>query len=1224
MFSSIFKNRILPSEGARNLFIVILAITVFYIIAFRGILFNSDHVYQNWDNGIPPFSIQIKYLSDLSKTTWLSGADLGSPGVWTGINRYFDLIILEGLSFLGGKFLSKWLYLLYVLIGGTGFWLICRELGFRFYVALIVVLLSQFNPKTYSLIVSGHMLHQGFAYSLIPWFLFVLYKTINTQSLWLSGIGIIIAGIIGALIFSASPFGIILFAVFTAIFFIAFCFHKQRMRLFVSTAAILLIVITLHLYWLVPAREISRETGSGFKFYQTVEQLSEKYIHTYRDLSPSIHDTIIGHTDNIGMATEYVYPVVGNIGLIWKLSAYILLLTAVSGLFLKRQWQGWIIFSALCLFGGIILFSGYNTPFGRLFYEGILMKVKIIFFFMSRSARWLLVYYVGLALMAGFALHSWSDIILKRERRTQLIAGFFLITVLTIYWFPFWRGSLTMPKNDTTQTLSLMPQKVSEEEAEVVSRFSEDKEDYRITVLPTIMSPLGQIPMPPKSTYTRNYALLGKDAMVGPVFVGESFSNFLLNLLHREVPYTGNTGRLFGLGSVKYIVKVNGEKYYSYTDFGYMQHPNGSRETLFDPENVLEKMLSAQKDLAMEDDSAQKFKGVEIYKNADFLPRIRKAEAAYLASGGMPLFVSMSEMQANFFLKNAMFFGADLDEAAIGKLAPFWQGVVIHNNSWPELLLPFLSKDYWHPAGSFVDGAAKGWFPLQDAWQKALWFNGSELNNGALLSNEKAELIFRLKGAGAYRLFISYGREYDGGEIGFSLNENMLLFLEKDNLQRGFVWKDFGNINLDQPDNTFKIDAGGRGVAVRGILLVPSGIFNETMAKLKKTFLNNKNIAIVAEAEAVADTGVVKNNKAVIPLINDSRAKMSLINTKNTSYDSEFNRALSPDGKQIGEAIFEVLFDEDVSSCKLESYPRINNDKEGKNFTAAFFSNDGVNYQPIFRLESKRNGRWDDIYTWRKEDIFSCSGRKVFIKFELKDSELYSLTNLPNTPMRIIGEYKDHYNSVHSFGQAVRLPSSFTFYIPKGGVYRLMARIIGENGSVVDMAASGIKRTFKLKEKGAVWLDMGEINIKSAVPLKIMLSGSKNTYSDLFKIESKSISDSISEEKRLTYNRVNSARYEIDQQNDKPELLLFSEAFHPKWLLQTGGRLSEPIKAYGFMNAYTVSPFNIGKSALYFKYQSFLEHYWSVSKIIWILLGIGLFICCIGWIKEKRRKEYGQ
>jgi hypothetical protein len=1222
MFSSIFKNRILPSEGARHLFIVILAITVFYIIAFRGILFNSDHVYQNWDNSIPPFSIQLKHLADISKFTWWSSIDMGTPGVWTGMTRYFDMVVLDGLSFFEGKLIIKWFY---ALIGGIGFWLICRTLGWGLWTTLVVILISQFNPKTYSMVISGHWFQQGFAYSLIPWLFFIFYRTLTASSIWVVGVGIISVGIIGTLMFSATPVGIVSFGVFITLLLIASIFHRQWRKACLYIFTVFLIIIALHLYWIAPAQVISQETDAGFKFSQTREQLSAGYINLYHYASPNLWNAIIGHANINNMASEYVYPV----GWIWKIAAYSLLLFAVSGFLFKReQNRNWKIFAILSFIAGIILFAGDKTFIGRLFYEWILFKLKIVFFLMARPTRWLTVYYVGFAMMLGFALNGINNFYKEKPdfRPSWKIVRNFMIFILIIYWFPYWSGSLTKPKNKTSQTLSLMPQKLSDEESVVAHRLTNDPEDYRITVFPTLAGPTGFIPEPPKSNYTRNSQFLGKDHAIGSSHVGSNYSNFLLNLLHREDSYTDNIGRLFGLGAIKRLVQAKNEKYYTYFDFGYLIRPYHIDEgMLFDPGDVLERFLLKQKDILSENDETWKFDSVNIYKNLDFLPRIRAVENAYLASGGMPLFVSMSEMPSNPFVSNALFWGTDLDESSVKKLMPYWKGIVIHNNSWPELLLPFLSKEYWHPANAAGNDISKGWTPLSDVWHSALWLDGSPLNNGALFSRESAEIVFHLKDAGNYRVFVCYGRMPDAGVLSFIFNGKSLASVaDKENNQRGFIWKDFGDVNMSGNDNILKVEAGDKGVAIRGLLIVPTKIFNEAMKKLDKSLLDRGNISIIAEAESVSDAGAdSKSSKLSIPLIHGNgsdKVKTTMINAKDVSDGTADGRQIVTEGEQAGEVIFEIKFDEEVTRCKLEYYPRFFNDRLGNGFIAAYFSRDGINYQPISKRVGNKSKKMDDIYILRQEDTINCNGDRIFIKFELRLAQLCSLLRGSNTPMRVVGDIKAFSDVVKSSGQAVNLPASFTLDMPKKGKYNIAARIIGKKGEKMEMFASGIKRIFKLKQNGAAWVDMGEVEVKTAGLFNIKLTGTKGILCDLFNIESIEKRDTAAEGVRVKYNRINPAKYEVNLEHKKPTLLLFSESYHPKWYLKVSDKISEPIKVFGFMNAYPIQSVNDSEAVLYFKYQPIMEYYWKISRAGWIIIGTAFVFCVAGYYFGKGKK----
>lgn len=1217
------KAKELLNKGIFQLCIVIAAITMFYILAFRGIIFQPEHVYQNWDNGIPPFSIQLQNLAKISKSTWWSTMDMGTPGVWSGTTRYFDIIFLNGLSFLGGVFLSKWLYLCYFIVGGLGFWFIGKRLGWGLCTNLAVVLISQFNPKTYSLIVSGHFPQQGFAYSLMPWLILIFSEVLNTTSKWLFCVYALAVGLLSVFIVSASPVAIVLWGVILALSFLVFIFDKKWRKIIIVFTMVSFIVILLHIYWIIPVKVISQEVEASFKFSETAERIMPGYISLYHSVSPHLWNALIGNTDVNSMAHEYVYPVTGVMGWIWKLAAYLLLLVVISGLFFRSERKNWKLFSILCLVTGIVLFAGDKTFMGRLFYETILFKIKIVFFLMARTSRWLLIYYTGFSLLLGFGLNSLIRFRDKLKKPLHLrVSRASLVFVFLIYWFPFWTGSITRPKNQTSQTLSLMPQKVSNEEKEVTERLAFDKEDYRITILPTIAGPTGDIPNPPKSTYTRNYLLFGKDAFGPGIISGEPFCRFILNLMFREDPYTDQLGKLLGMGAVKRIIKVKDEKYYTYFDFGYMKHPKNCGETLFEPERVLEKFLAAQKDCVAESGKIWQFKGINVYRNENFLPRIRVVKNAYLATGGMPLFVSLAQMPLNIFNTDAMFFGTDLDEASFERLKPYWKGIIINNNSWPELLLPFLPKNYWHFAYAPANNISKGWITLGEFWHSALWLDGSVLNSGALLSREKAEIVFPLQDNGTYRFFVCYGRVPNGGNINFILNgKNLASITDIENNQRGFIWEDLGNINLSSTNNTFKVEANDKGVAIRGILLMPIDIFDNAMQKLKENLLRQGNIILVAEAEAVSEIGAsVSGNKIFVPLIhgNNNQVKAALIKAKNISDGTEDGRQIVTDTEEAGEAVFEVTFTEKVSKCKLECYPRFNNDKEGKGFIAAYYSYDGKDYQPLFRLEGNKSGRMDDIYAKTEEHTFNCDGQKIFIKFELKSAQLCSLLRGAYTPMRLIGEVKEFEGVVKSWGQAVRLPSTFNFYIPKEGQYQIMARMLGKQGEKIEINVLGNKKTFELGADGESWLDAGNVKVETAGPLKIELSGAQEAFCDLFVLESISEKDT-DEPGTLLYNRINPATYSFNLKQNSSGLLLFSEAFHPKWFLKVDNRVIEPIKAFGFINAYPVPSGTKQKAELYFKYQAIRDYYWKISRIGWFVVGVIFLICIIRWLYEKKR-----
>ncbi|HCR12550.1 MAG TPA: hypothetical protein PKD41_09465, partial [Solidesulfovibrio sp.] len=151
-------------------------VAIFVVLSFRGILFAPGHVYQNWDNATPPFPEEVRRLAEISQYGWNAHFDLGSPGAFGAINRWFDIVVREGLAPLGGSFIMKWLPPAYAVVGGAGILALCAALGLGAWPSLVAALLYACNPRQYSLAVSGHVQETGFALALLPWIVWLLWR----------------------------------------------------------------------------------------------------------------------------------------------------------------------------------------------------------------------------------------------------------------------------------------------------------------------------------------------------------------------------------------------------------------------------------------------------------------------------------------------------------------------------------------------------------------------------------------------------------------------------------------------------------------------------------------------------------------------------------------------------------------------------------------------------------------------------------------------------------------------------------------------------------------------------------------------------------------------------------------------------------------------------------------------------------------------------------------
>ena len=204
-------------------------VALFALVAWRGILLAPGHVYQNWDNSIPPYPQELYRYGALSRHAWYPLFELGSPGAFNGINRWFDLVMREGLSPLGGTLVAKWQGPVYAVVGAGGVLALARALGLGFWPGLAAALLYAFNPRQYSLAVSGHIQETGFALALLPWVLLLFSRALQSGKRRRAGFSLA-GGLLGALVCSASPFGIVFYGAFTGLFTLAAMLARRSLR----------------------------------------------------------------------------------------------------------------------------------------------------------------------------------------------------------------------------------------------------------------------------------------------------------------------------------------------------------------------------------------------------------------------------------------------------------------------------------------------------------------------------------------------------------------------------------------------------------------------------------------------------------------------------------------------------------------------------------------------------------------------------------------------------------------------------------------------------------------------------------------------------------------------------------------------------------------------------------------------------------------------------------
>lgn len=1172
-----------------------------YLLAYKDVLWAPGFISQNWDQTFPPFASQIRIYGDISSAVWSAIHEMGSPSPMVGMTFYFDQIVRHGLAGLGGGLLARWLNLAYVLAGTAGFWLLARRLKLSGPAALVTCLVSQFNPRTYALIVSGHT-EGGFAYALTPWAVFLADVAFRSESRRAYLAGCLGAGMVTALACS-SAFGVTIAGVLLALYGLAAMATRRSLKPALGLMLIGAVAVTLHLHWILPTA-----SGSGganaFKYNQSAEDLQAEYVHKYQEYSIPPRQAMIGHTDNFGMGTEYAYPVDAPRDVWWKPSAYALLGLALLGLLCPVGNRNLKVFAALSLLVGFWLLTGAKTMPGAFLYEAILARVKVLFFFMARPTRWLLVYYTALALLAGLGVeavrrrtfwtsHRWPD---------RLLAGL-VLAVLTVYLWPWWSGQLTRPKNDTTQTMALTPQALRPEEGQFVKAIHDDPGLYRVTVFPTITSPTGAIPAPPGSALTRNYAMLGKDSLVGPSFMGQSYGTFLLSLAHRRAVSTDAYGRLLGLGAVGRVLWDREEPYLSYMDFGWMPQTKRGSETLSDPRAVLTPFLAAQRDLT--ENPAWSFGPFVALDNSDALARVRTVGRAALAAGGFPLLVSMASGEEDIAARTALLFATDMDARGLEGLGKLRQGLFVHNDAWPELLLPFLPDGCWHPAcqGTGAAGSPpQGWSTLTERWHQALWFSGSPLNGLALWSQARADLSIPLSGSGPHRVFVRAASLPGQHGLDIRLGGKLLAATPSaDPFDRGWRWLDLGVVRLED-GQPLLVAARGRGAVVAGALAVPEAQFLAARAGLDALFppkSDGADATILAEAEACVEQSagpyaLVRD----IPLLADMPGvALATDGLVRRDMDGSGLGLLAAEGESPGQALFQVDFPQPVSGFTLVTYPRLFGDPHGLAYAQAEWSADGKDFHPLYRLIGSTDDKWEHVYERRTETAVTVRTTRLWLRFSLRQAQLASLGNSPNQPMMLSISPAEPFPGAPSMGQAVLLPAAFAPKTFRTGPHQVRARL--------------------LTPQGPRWEDVGvyEPDAQGVFHLALDASGHPATAvpgqadalaCDLLEITSLPHSKEAPAPPALSTTRQGPTHYTSQGEFPAEGLLVFSESFHPGWQALADGHSLPHLKAFGSMNAYVLPQVPPAQIQLDFAPEHLRDLGMAVVITAWIVFSVTL------------------
>ena len=464
---------------------------------------------------------------------------------------------------------------------------------------------------------------------------------------------------------------------------------------------------------------------------------------------------------------------------------------------------------------------------------------------------------------------------------------------------------------------------------------------------------------------------------------------------------------------------------------------------------------------------------------------------------------------------------------------------------------------------------------------------------------------FPLIGHGSWRLFLRAGAESFAGTAEISLDGAPIAVIAAGPLGRGLDWIDCGTATFEPgPPHDVEVRIPGRGVIVSGLLAVPEDDYAAALAQVAALSKGDARFVIEAE-EASAGPVVPMAPKLFVPLLAaGAKVTRSSENARIDLADPRGAGVVAVEGESPGEVVYTVRFPEPVAAVTLESYPRLFGDKVVESYVAASVSVDGGPFTLLYRIEGSHDDRWEDVYKRKVVSEIKGPATTVTIRFAMRQAQLTSQVNAPNQPMRLVAETPVPGGAVLSFGAAARLPVQLDLPVPLAGRYQARLRLVGRAGQTVILPDG---RPVVLPRAGAIVIEAGLVTpgttgtADATGVLHLVLDGPVDVACDAVELVTRDA---------LAYSRINAGRYGLTLPRDGG-YLIFSEAFHPGWLLTVSGKALDPAKGLGFLNLYALPPGASGPAELLYRDEALMAWLVPVMHGAWIVLilaALALFV----------------
>jgi len=616
--------------------LAVAAVAGLALVSFAGVLARPGIVGHTWDWGVPNFLEQYRSMAEHHFSTWDAYFE-------TGRYHYFKLELLywqliTPLARMGGEWMSKLLPLCFVTASGLAMLPLARRFGLNWFYATLAALFYALSPYTYSRVVAGHMpMLAGFA--IIPLVLlayFTLLASIRERGR-MAPRAVIVCGLLLGLTSLHPSVGVSTTAMLGLLGLRALCKGPGRGRVLLSTGLVFGLALMMNIHFMAPF--LGDYLGKGairHGWGLSASAKGEVTVDTELPMREGFHQSTSQPVDAVvrldlrpGMDTEYAFPAPPGLRVPWVLASLALAGLALCS-FLARRWRsgespglreetGGMFVVALV---GILLVCGSRTPFGVLFYQGLLKGlVPILFAAFSNTTRWLPLVVTAYALLAFQLPQAWEERLALQSagpgrgalRRTWLPRAA-LLAVLLVFVSPYLGQSLLSraPKDAVPQPLALKHTPIHPEDAQVYAFLRDQRAWGRVAYLP----PVG-ISWPGDSPYSYEWSSAYSPKPFFLAFYNNPLGSEIISSMYAEQP-SPHLDRLFGLASVRYLVYPHDEFFISYQDFqpGYRGEPVVDGFKNYKP--VLDRTLALQQGLVLE----KRFGSVDLYRNPQAAPGV--------------------------------------------------------------------------------------------------------------------------------------------------------------------------------------------------------------------------------------------------------------------------------------------------------------------------------------------------------------------------------------------------------------------------------------------------------------------------------------------------------------------------------------------------------------------------------------------------------------------------